>query len=195
MQNGASEYLRLSSNIDPLPRTPGLRSSIPKSGLFAIDAGRGARTTAKLASGFSLLSHLRLSEHQRTATKEASMSDKLPAFTVEQRDQVIKLSKVGAFEIDFENEEIVVYAMCEPSDAEKKPPLIEGAQQRILEEVVRVNFLEVITNAANELVYNAEDRVELCAISGRLKELAGLDEKAARKMRRKYMPIVAKTRR
>ena len=123
------------------------------------------------------------------------MSDKLPAFTVEQRDQVIKLSKVGAFEINFENEEIVVYAMCEPNDAEKKPPLIEGAQQRILEEVVRVNFLEVITNAANELVYDAEDHVELFAISGHLKELAGLDEKAARKMRHRYMPIEAKTRR
>ena len=47
------------------------------------------------------------------------MSDKLPAFTVEQRDQLIKLSKVGAFEIDFEKEGIVVYAMCEPNDAQK----------------------------------------------------------------------------
>ena len=99
------------------------------------------------------------------------MSDKLPAFTVEQRDQVIKLSKVGAFEINFENEEIVVYAMCEPNDAEKEIPLIDGAQRRILEEVVRVNFLEVITTAASELVYNAEDRVEQFAISWRLKEL------------------------
>ena len=123
------------------------------------------------------------------------MSDKLPAFTVEQRDQVIKLSKVGAFEINFENEEIVVYAMCEPNDAEKGPPLIAGVQQRILEEVVRVNFLEAIMNAANEMAYNAEARVELFAISGHLKELAGLDEKAARKMRRKYIPIEAKTRR
>jgi len=100
------------------------------------------------------------------------MSDKLPAFTAEQRDQVIKLSQVGAFEINFENEEIVVYAMCEPNNAEREPLSIEGAQQRILEEVVRVNFLDVITNAADGLIYTPEDRVEQFAISWHLKELA-----------------------
>src|SRR5262245_20491677 len=172
MRNGAAEYLWLRSSSDPLPRKPGLRWSITKFGRFAVDPINASRIARTTASGFYHLSHVRLSENQRTATKESSMSDKLHAFTAEQRDQVIKLSKVGAFEINFENEDIVVYAMCEPNNAEKEPPLIEGAQQRVLEEVVRVNFLEVITNAANESVNNTEDRVELLAISWHLKELA-----------------------
>jgi hypothetical protein len=126
------------------------------------------------------------------------MSDKLPAFTVEQRDQVKKLSKVGAFEIRFENEQIVVYAMCEPkNEEEEEAPLIEGVQPRIFEEVVRANLLEVITDAANELVDNAEDRDEarekLFVISGHLRELAGLAENAAAKMGRKDAFIRTKT--
>jgi len=63
----------------------------------------------------------------------------------------------------------------------------------MLEEVVRANFLEVITKAASELVENAEDRDEarekLFAISGYLRELAGLAEKAAAKLGRKCVPI------
>jgi hypothetical protein len=125
------------------------------------------------------------------------MSDKLPAFTVEQRDQVKKLSSIGAFEIVFENEEIVVYAMCEPKDDEEAAPFSESTQTRIFEEVVRANLLEVITNAANELVDNAEGRGEargkLFAISGYLRELAGLAEKAAAKMGHGHISISTKT--
>lgn len=55
----------------------------------------------------------------------------------------------------------------------------------------------MFTIAASELVENAEDRNDagenLFAISGYLRELAGLAEEAVAKVGKKYVPISAKT--
>jgi hypothetical protein len=112
------------------------------------------------------------------------MLDSFPALSAEERDQLKALFCKSIFEIDLEGDDLVFYAECEPPLEEMIAELEEN--RRLLhkvEEIARVPFQEVVSHAVafavDDTVDPDEARSALFAISGRLREMAGLVEREA----------------
>jgi hypothetical protein len=122
-----------------------------------------------------------MNEHKITDESEGQN-----ALTVEEYDQVKALFAKGIFDLELEGEDLVLYAECVMEPEDISSDLSQFLANAVLVKAIgRVTLKTVIANSIQSATDEKDDeasRDALFAISGRLRELAGLVEQEAVKL-------------